>query len=59
MELTDRELCTILAALRNWQAITSNQGGNDPRELQPEHFSDGCQPLDEYEIDDLCERLNC
>jgi len=57
MKLTQRELATILAALRNWQDVTSDTGGNDPRELSPDHFTD-CEPLDFDEIEDLCERLN-
>jgi hypothetical protein len=57
MQLTKEETATILAALRNWQAITSDEGGNDPRETSPEHFED-VDPLSEAEIDVLCQKIN-
>jgi hypothetical protein len=52
---TDRELATLLAALRLWQA--SQDYGED---LAPYigHFEEH-QPLSSLEIDELCERLNC
>jgi len=52
---TDRELATLLAALRLWQA--SQEYGED---LTPYlgHFEEH-QPLSSLEIDELCERLNC
>ena len=50
-ELSVRELATVLAALRLWQA-----GSHEPAELS-EHFDD-CEPLSPAEIDALCERLN-
>lgn len=52
MEMTLRELATVLAALRYWQSVKVI-----PAELQG-HFADWCRPLDAEEIDDLCERLN-
>lgn len=57
-KLAGRELATVLAALRYWQESSS------PRRKMPvdfdggEHFADET-PLDEGEIDALCERLNC
>ena len=58
MGLTDRELSTILAALRHWQ-----RGGCCDLQIQDiaaNTLSDRpCTPLDEREIDDLCEALNC
>jgi hypothetical protein len=51
---TNRELATLLAALRRWQA--SQENGED---LAPYigHFEEH-QPLSLLEIDELCERLN-
>ena len=51
---TDREVATMLAALRLWQA--SHEHGED---LAPYigHFEKH-QPLSSLEIDELCERLN-
>jgi hypothetical protein len=57
MKLSNKELATVLAALRNWQEITSPEGGNKPEELMPDHFADD-EPLTTDEIDELCERLN-
>ena len=53
MQLTERELATILAALRYWQR-TLQKDGQPP---VTEHFTEAT-PLDEEEIDELCERLN-
>jgi hypothetical protein len=50
-DFAERELATVLAALRMWQA-----GSHEPAELS-EHF-DECEPLSPDEIDALCERLN-
>ena len=52
MKLSDRELVTILAALRTWQ-------GNVPVEdiVDPDYF-ESTAPLSQDEIDTLCERLN-
>lgn len=57
MKLSLNETATILAALRYWQDATSTEGGNDPRELSPEHFTHAT-PLDPEAIDALCERIN-
>ena len=56
---SDRELATVLAALRYWQRdlIDSAKQGNNL--TSPEHFTDTVMPLTFDEIDDLCERLNC
>lgn len=53
--LTQRELATILAALRYWQHdLAENEDGP----ISPEHFGDSTTPLTVEEIDTLCERLN-
>lgn len=49
-----RELATILAALRLWRSLTAP---TRDRAFAREHFVE-CTPLDDAEIDDLCERLN-
>ncbi len=54
-ELTDRELATILAALRYWQDEMSPHASAD---AYPEYFAGGIEPLTPEEIDDLCCRLN-
>jgi hypothetical protein len=54
--LTDRELATVLAALRYWQ---QDLAGNEDGPISREHFGRGVTPLSAEEIDDLCERLNC
>jgi hypothetical protein len=54
--LTDRELATVLAALRYWQQDLLANEGEPPIS---EHFEGGNTPLDAEEIDELCERLNC
>jgi hypothetical protein len=51
-KFTERELATILAALREWQNYLVRYGL--PRR---EHF-EGCKPLTCEEIDELCERIN-
>ena len=52
--LTSRELATVLAALRYWQ-----QDLTAPDEISDSagHFAEH-SPLDDSEIDELCERLN-
>jgi hypothetical protein len=50
--LSERELATILAALRSWQA------GSIRSTSESLHFAH-CDPLSAAEIDELCERLNC
>jgi hypothetical protein len=57
--ISDRELSTILAALRYWQQALSKA---DAYDLMPDFFHDGedreNDPLTEHEIDDLVARLN-
>ena len=55
LHLTDRELATVLAALRYWQQDLAD---NDDGPICPDHFTDTITPLTVDEIDDLCERLN-
>jgi hypothetical protein len=52
VKLNNRELATVLAALRYWQ-----RGLTDVVRAEAEHF-DNCEPLTDPEIDALCERLN-
>jgi hypothetical protein len=55
VRLTDRELATVLAALRQWQMDWEA----DPTELADSpQFERGVEPLNSEEIDDLCEKLN-
>lgn len=55
IEITERELATVLAALRYWQQdLVINQDGP----VSPDHFDDEITPLTGEEIDELCERLN-
>ena len=54
IELTEREVAQLLAALRNWQVDALNE---DMVEEFAGHFKDHV-PLDDDEIDGLCERLN-
>jgi hypothetical protein len=54
MNLNDRELNTVLAALREWQATTTDFE-------RREHMiaaDNGVKPLTDDEIDALCDRLN-
>jgi hypothetical protein len=53
--LTDRELATVLAALRCWQHGLDDSGGEAP---VLDYFDDTVTPLTAAEIDGLCERLN-
>lgn len=56
MELSDRELATVLAALRYWQQ--SMDGSTAwAKHVMPEHFYD-VKPLTSGEIGALCERIN-
>jgi hypothetical protein len=57
IQLTDRELATILAALRSCQRHLDDN--EDLSLMGGEHFDDQITPLTVAEIDDLCERLNC
>lgn len=52
--LTERELATVLAALRHWKQALRREHG---RVAAWPHF-DEHEPLDLNEIDELCERLN-
>lgn len=54
MKLNKQELATVLAALRFWQSGTIEENRCDF-----EHFDSNTTPLDDDEIDDLCERINC
>lgn len=57
VRLTDRELATVLAALRYFQQdLTENE---DEGPISPDHFTEQITPLSVDEIDALCERLNC
>jgi len=54
INLTDREHATVIAALRHFQ----NDLNEDQRkEAYPEHFCLNL-PLNNQEIDSLCERIN-
>jgi hypothetical protein len=53
-ELSEREVAHLMAALRNWQTDGLNE---DLEEAFAGHFEDHA-PLDDDEIDGLCERLN-
>lgn len=55
VELSPREVAHVLAALRNWQIDSLNE---DLAATFAGHFED-LTSLDDDEIDDLCERLNC
>ncbi|MBM4072699.1 MAG: hypothetical protein FJ271_27800 [Planctomycetes bacterium] len=52
IQISDRELATVLAALRYWQQDLAENDGPIS-----EHFAEQT-PLSVEEIDDLCERLN-
>ena len=54
IELSEREVAQVLAALRNWQTDAINE---DMVEEFAGHFEDHA-PLDDDEIEALCERLN-
>ena len=54
VELSDREIALVLAALRNWQMDELNE---DLVDTFSGHFVDH-EPLSDEEIDDLCERIN-
>lgn len=55
MNLTTRELATMLAALRHWQV--NNVSNSRLEEVFAEHFAE-TTPLT-TEINNLCEKLNC
>ena len=54
LELDERETGTVLAALRYWQRNAENGAPEWEIATEPEGG-----PLDEDEIDALCERINC
>ena len=54
IELREREVAHLLAALRNWQIDSLNE---DLVDAFAGHFEDH-EPLGDDEIDALCERLN-
>jgi len=58
---SQRESATLLAALRYWQQALDGEDGRtdaaNARPLMPDHFT-AVKPLNDGEIDALCERLN-
>lgn len=58
LKFTEKELTTMLAALRHFQDAQDDMEPEDLRNHFP-HFGDGTEPLSNTEIDVLCERLNC
>lgn len=55
---SSRELATVLAALRHWQATVGE--GKSAAMKYPDHFRmSGQKPLTLNQIDGLCERINC
>jgi hypothetical protein len=54
IDLSDRDIAQLLAALRNWQTDSLNE---DLVEAFAGHFEDHT-PLSDEEIDGLCEHLN-
>ena len=50
---SDRDMATLLAALRHWQATVND----DERNAFP-HFAEEIEPLSDAEIDALCEVIN-
>jgi hypothetical protein len=56
IRVTDRELATLLAALRTWQRTVAEKHAQ--KLVSSSQFEDGISPLTAKEIDELCERLN-
>lgn len=56
MKVSERELATILAALRLFQSNYDSEN-SEYQEIFSLHFED-YTPLTNQEIDSLCERLN-
>jgi hypothetical protein len=54
VELSPRDLATVLATLRMWQSLLIR--GEAPTDS--DHFDEDA-PLDVDEIEELCERINC
>ena len=59
MNLNQREIATVLAALRFFQANFYDT--QQMKEEMPFHFQSDqpLQPLDHEEIDNLCKQINC
>jgi hypothetical protein len=55
IQTNDREIATILAALRYWQQDLEENGPGDI--IDPDHFAE-YKPLTPNQIDRLCERIN-
>lgn len=55
-ELSDRQVHTILAALRLYQLVVDS--GSMPLEIEALSQEGDTQPLSTDEIDDLCEQIN-
>jgi hypothetical protein len=58
MKLTDRELATVLAALRNWQQHAPVLLRHRTSHTRYSDFFLEHRPLDLQEIDALCEKIN-
>ena len=56
MKFTDRELATVLAALRMWQRLGV---ARDCPEQDIATDGGNIKPLHDHDIDDLCDRVNC
>jgi hypothetical protein len=54
--LTDRDLATILAALRLYQYEVQRDGVEAMENM--DQFSPDCRPLTDVQVDDLCAKLN-
>lgn len=52
LELDERETGTVIAALRHWQTL------NDAVRRNSDLATENGEPLDDDEIDELCERIN-
>ena len=55
LRLSDRELATVLAALRYWQQDLADNAEHGEGPISEEHFDNKVTPLTVEEIDDLCE----
>ena len=58
IDLSDKELATVLGALRYWQQDLAENEAQGEGPISEELFQD-VEPLTVDEIDHLCERLNC
>ena len=60
MKLSDREIATVLAALRQWQASESPAWAARAIACGAElpHFGHEHAPLNNEEIDQLCQKIN-